>query len=155
MRARPPEPKVAVDAGALEGALRARISGEVRFDAGSRALYATDGSNYRQVPIGVVIPRDGRRRGRDRRASAASTARRSLARGGGTSLAGQCCNVAVVIDFSKYLNRDPRARSRARAAARVAARAACSTTCATRAEQHHLTFGARSRRPTTTARSAG
>src|SRR5579863_5671359 len=46
-----------VDAAALENALRQAVTGEVRFDAGSRALYATDGSNYRQVPIGVVIPR--------------------------------------------------------------------------------------------------
>src|SRR3954451_4266877 len=43
---------------ALYADLRRAISGEVRFDAGSRALYATDGSNYRQVPIGVVIPLD-------------------------------------------------------------------------------------------------
>ena len=45
------------DAEALGAALRARIAGEVRFDDGSRALYATDASNYRQVPIGVVVPR--------------------------------------------------------------------------------------------------
>src|SRR5206468_6002150 len=43
---------------ALEADLRAAVEGEVRFDAGSRALYATDGSNYRQVPLGVVLPRD-------------------------------------------------------------------------------------------------
>ncbi len=42
---------------ALAAELRTKIQGEVRFDAGSRALYATDGSNYRQAPIGVVIPR--------------------------------------------------------------------------------------------------
>jgi len=41
---------VQVDAGGLSGALRAQIRGEVRFDRGTRALYATDGSNYRQVP---------------------------------------------------------------------------------------------------------
>lgn len=46
-----------VDAEALGAELRKRVQGEVRFDAGSRALYATDGSNYRQVPIGVVLPR--------------------------------------------------------------------------------------------------
>src|SRR5689334_6371921 len=46
----------AVDAEALEADLRKAIEGEVRFDRGSRALYATDASNYRQVPIGVVIP---------------------------------------------------------------------------------------------------
>ncbi len=33
------------------------IEGEVRFDPGSRALYATDASNYRLIPVGVVIPR--------------------------------------------------------------------------------------------------
>src|ERR1051325_666183 len=47
-----------VDAAGLTAELRRRVRGEVRFDAGSRALYATDGSNYRQVPIGVVIPKD-------------------------------------------------------------------------------------------------
>src|SRR5438067_10550257 len=46
-----------IDASAIAMELRRAISGEVRFDADSRALYATDGSNYRQVPIGVVIPR--------------------------------------------------------------------------------------------------
>src|SRR5215467_8453713 len=89
---------------ALAGDLRRRISGEVRFDQGSRALYANDGSNYRQVPIGVVIPKTI-----EDVIQTVSLARQYgapiLARGGGTSLAGQCCNVAVVIDFSKYLNR--------------------------------------------------
>jgi FAD/FMN-containing dehydrogenase/Fe-S oxidoreductase len=89
---------------ALADQLAADISGEVRFDAGSRALYATDSSNYRQVPIGVVVP-----------ASRADVIRTVaicrehnaplLPRGGGTSLAGECCNTAVVVDFSKYLNR--------------------------------------------------
>src|SRR6185312_1015967 len=73
-------------------------------DSGSRALYATDGSNYRQVPIGVVIPRDA-----DDVVSTVAIARSHgvplLSRGGGTSLAGQCCNVALVMDMSKYFNR--------------------------------------------------
>jgi FAD/FMN-containing dehydrogenase/Fe-S oxidoreductase len=94
----------AVEATALARALAEAVSGEVRFDAGSRALYATDGSNYRQPPIGVVIPRDDRDVER-----AVAICRRFGApifgRGGGTSLAGQCCNVAVVFDFSKYMNR--------------------------------------------------
>ncbi len=88
----------------LVGELHTRIRGEVRFDDGSRALYATDASNYRQVPIGVVIPKDS--------VDVIQTvsACRSygvpiLVRGGGTSLAGQCCNVAVIIDMSKYMNR--------------------------------------------------
>ncbi len=93
-----------VDAHALALELRRRIHGEVRFDDGSRALYATDASNYRQVPIGVVIPRDA-----DDVIQTMTIAREFgapiLARGGGTSLAGQCCNVAVVLDTSKYMNR--------------------------------------------------
>ena len=45
------------EAAALQAELSRRISGEVRFDNASRAIYATDASNYRQVPIGVVIPK--------------------------------------------------------------------------------------------------
>ncbi|HEY9898367.1 MAG TPA: FAD-linked oxidase C-terminal domain-containing protein [Pantanalinema sp.] len=100
-------------AAALEAALAQRIKGEVRFDDGSRALYATDASNYRQVPIGVVIPRDA-----EDVVATLETCRRFgapvLGRGGGTSLAGQGCNVAVVLDFSKVMHRllwlDPEAR---------------------------------------------
>jgi FAD/FMN-containing dehydrogenase len=92
-----------VDAAALAVALRRRVRGEVRFDNGSRALYATDGSNYRQVPIGVVLPRDV-----DDVLATVSLAREYgapvLCRGAGTSLAGQTCNVAVVLDFSKYMS---------------------------------------------------
>ena len=92
-----------VDATALETELRNIISGEVRFDAGSRALYATDGSNYRQLPIGVVIPKS-----KQDVISTIAACRKFgaplLSRGGGTSLAGQCCNVAVVVDWSKYLH---------------------------------------------------
>jgi FAD/FMN-containing dehydrogenase len=93
---------IPVDEKLLEAALRARISGEVRFDTSTRALYATDGSSYRQVPIGVVIPRANA----DVLATIATCREHCapvLSRGGGTSLAGQCCNVAVVLDFSKYM----------------------------------------------------
>src|ERR1043165_1599337 len=87
----------------LERALQKQIRGEVRFDPGSRALYATDASNYRQVPIGVVIPRSI-----DDVVRTVAIARRHgapiLSRGGGTSLCGQCCNVAVVMGWSKYLH---------------------------------------------------
>src|SRR5580704_6552939 len=97
----------------LESHLRATIEGEVRFDVGTRAAYATDASNYRQVPVGVVIPRH-----EGDVIAALSLARENampiLARGGGTSLAGQGCNAALVLDFSKYMNRivaiDPGAR---------------------------------------------
>jgi FAD/FMN-containing dehydrogenase/Fe-S oxidoreductase len=88
----------------LESELRATIEGEVRFDVGTRAAYATDASNYRQVPVGVVIPRH-----EGDVIAALSLARENampiLARGGGTSLAGQACNAALVLDFSKYMNR--------------------------------------------------
>ncbi len=82
--------------------LEQTVRGEVRFDASARALYATDASNYRQIPIGLVVPRDAD----DVRATIAACRRFGvpvLARGGGTSLAGQTCNVAVVLDLSKYM----------------------------------------------------
>ena len=91
------------DARRLEAKLRRVVRGEVRFDAASRALYATDASNYRQVPIGLVIPLDAE----DVVATVAACCELGapiLSRGGGTSLAGQCCNVAIVLDFSKYMH---------------------------------------------------
>ena len=99
-----PAPRVgAPDLGALAEKLAAQLDGEVRFDAGSRALYATDGSNYRQVPMGVVIPRH-----KTDVLATIDVCREFgaplLSRGGGTSLAGQCCNFAVVMDMSKYLH---------------------------------------------------
>jgi len=126
-----------VDAVGLAEALGRRISGEVRFDRGSRALYATDGSNYRQVPIGVVLPRDA-----DEVLAAVELCREFgaplLCRGGGTSLAGQCCNVAVILDFSRYMARileiDP-----ARRIARVQPGVVLDN-LRVAAEKHHLTF---------------
>src|SRR4051812_32959160 len=85
------------DAASLEDDLRRSVRGAVRFDSGSRALYATDASNYRQVPIGAVVPLDEA----DLIAAVAACRRHGapvVQRGAGTSLAGQCCNVAVVID---------------------------------------------------------
>jgi FAD/FMN-containing dehydrogenase/Fe-S oxidoreductase len=132
--AAPPFPGAA----ALAAELAAAVQGEVRFDAGSRALYATDGSNYRQVPIGVVVPRDAG----DVAATLAACRRHGapvLARGGGTSLAGQCCNVAVVLDFSKYMHRlvelDPE-RRRARVEPGIVL-----DTLRRAAERHRLTYG--------------
>ncbi len=103
-----------IDTDGLLGALRERVDGEVRFDPGTRAAYSTDASNYRQVPLGVVLPRTP-----DAGADAIAVAREFgapvLSRGGGTSLAGQCTNTAVVIDWSKYCTRlesvDPEART--------------------------------------------
>ncbi|HEX2396729.1 MAG TPA: FAD-binding protein, partial [Solirubrobacteraceae bacterium] len=91
-----------VDAAALEKRLRAAVRGEVRFDAGLRGAYAHDSSNYRQPPIGVVLPRDA-----DDVVAALAACREHhapvLPRGCGTSLAGQGCNVAVVIDTSRHM----------------------------------------------------
>jgi len=92
------------EAYALEMELRKSVRGEIGFDAGTRSLYTTDASHYRQVPIGVVYPRDTA----DVEAAVAACRKFGapiLSRGGGTSLAGQCCNVAVVLDFSRYLDR--------------------------------------------------
>ena len=92
------------DTQALERALAGAVDGEVRFDPGSRGAYAQDSSNYRMPPIGVVIPRS-----RDAAVAAISVCAGMgvpvLSRGGGTSLAGQCCNEAVVIDWTKYCHR--------------------------------------------------
>ena len=127
-----------VDASALASALSRHVRGDVRFDDGSRALYATDGSNYRQVPIGVVLPRDAE----DVIATIALAREYGapiLCRGGGTSLAGQCCNVAVVLDFTKYMAEiieiDP-----ARRIARVQPGVVLDR-LRNAAEKHHLTFG--------------
>ena len=87
----------------LEALLKKNIRGEVRFDLGGRALYATDSSNYRQLPIGVICPRDAA----DVEAALAAcwiTKAAVLPRGAGTSLAGQCANVAVVFDYSRFMN---------------------------------------------------
>src|SRR5437667_6559394 len=133
-----PPPFPTVDALALAGRLRRKIKGEVRFDDGSRALYATDGSNYRQVPIGVVIPRDVEDVW-ETIAACRHFGAPILSRGGGTSLAGQCCNVAVVIDFSKYMNRVLEIDSQ-RKLARVQPGCVCDD-LRDAAEKHQLTFG--------------
>ena len=95
---------MATDTRILEAELRHRISGEVRFDPYSRAMYSTDASIYQMEPVGVVIPRDT-----DDVAEVIATCAEAgvavLPRGGGTSLAGQTVNHAVVMDFTKYMHR--------------------------------------------------
>ncbi|MGH8706580.1 MAG: FAD-binding oxidoreductase, partial [Burkholderiales bacterium] len=122
----------------LQAALAAAVAGEVRFDAGARAAYASEASNYRQVPIGVVLPRSAE----DVMAALAACRAHGapvLARGGGTSMCGQSVNVAVVIDCSKYLDRvlsiDAAARS-----ALVEPGVVCDSLNAA-AAGHGLTFG--------------
>lgn len=87
----------------LRSKLEAQTSAEVRFDAATRAIYASEASNYRQLPIGIVIPRSI--------ADIEATVRLCreagipiLPRGAGTSMCGQAVNAAVVIDASKYLH---------------------------------------------------
>jgi FAD/FMN-containing dehydrogenase/Fe-S oxidoreductase len=127
-----------VDVEGLARALRAGVRGEVRFDEGSRALYATDASNYRQAPLGVVLPRDV-----DDVVAAVDAVRRFgaplLSRGGGTSLAGQCCNSGVVLDFSKYMGEVLEVDARRRLA-RVQPGCVLDRLRAT-AERQGLTFG--------------
>jgi FAD/FMN-containing dehydrogenase/Fe-S oxidoreductase len=127
-----------VSSATLESALREGIRGDVEFGSGTRAVYATDSSNYRQVPIGVVFPRDET----DVVSALTICARFDaavLGRGAGTSLAGQGCNEAVVVDFSRYMTAileiDPVARI-----ARVQPGVVLDDLRAA-AEAHGLTFG--------------
>ncbi len=121
----------------VQADLRRSLRGEVRFDAGSKALYASDASNYRQIPLGVVVPADV-----DDLVAAVAVCRNHdvpfLTRGGGTSQNGQCVNVAVVADASKYVNRvvsvDPHGKT-----AIVEPGVICDT-LRNAAEEHGLTF---------------
>ena len=122
----------------LAEALKARVRGDVRLEPADRALYATDASNYRQVPLGVVLPRD------DADVETVVALAREyevplLARGAGTSLAGQTCNAAIVLDTSRYMNDilhlDPEARH-----ADVQPGVVCDQ-LRNAAEEHGLTFG--------------
>ena len=109
-----PEGVGEIDREALRRDLADAVQGEVRFDAGSRAVYSHDSSNYRQPPLGVVVPR-----GRDDVVAAVRACHAHgapvLPRGCGTSLSGETANVAVVLDTSKYMREilsiDPEART--------------------------------------------
>ncbi|WP_250462496.1 FAD-binding oxidoreductase [Caballeronia sp. GAFFF2] len=122
----------------LQRDLAAALRGEVRFDAGAKALYASDASNYRQVPLGVVVPRDV-----DDLARALELCGQHdvpfLTRGGGTSQNGQCVNVAVVADASKYVNRVVSIDSEARTA--IVEPGVICDTLRDAAGAHGLTFG--------------
>jgi len=92
-----------IDRPELVSALSERIDGEVRFDEYSRQLYATDASAYEILPIGVVLPQSTSDV-RNVIAYCASKGIPVLPRGGGTSLAGQAVNEAVVLDFTTYMD---------------------------------------------------
>jgi len=122
----------------LAAELRRSLSCPVHFEAQSRALYVTDASNYREVPIGVILPRTI-----SDVVEAMDICRRHeapiLGRGGGTAIPGQSCNVAVVFDFSRYMHNiieiDPQ-KQRARV------QPGCILDHLRKeAEKHHLTFG--------------
>src|SRR5690348_16183626 len=135
--AAPMKTEVELNAGALERDLARALQGEVRFSDGDRALYATDGSNYRMLPIGVVNPRSV-----DDIVATVEICRDHGApivnRGGGTSLAGQTCNVAVVIDSGKHLRRILELHH-GEGWARVQPGVVLDD-LRNRAEEHHLTF---------------
>ncbi|MFE9610277.1 FAD-binding and (Fe-S)-binding domain-containing protein [Streptomyces sp. NPDC006012] len=98
----------------LAAELRGAVRGEVAFDVTARALTTMDASNYRRVPLGVVAPRDA-----DDVAAVLGVCRARgvpvVARGGGTSIAGQATGTGVVLDFTRHMNRvleiDPGART--------------------------------------------
>ncbi|MBX6312257.1 MAG: FAD-binding protein, partial [Isosphaeraceae bacterium] len=134
---RPVKPLADVEAAALEAELRRRVRGAVRFDAGTRAMYTTDAAIFRRVPIGVILPRDAE----DVEAAVAACRKFGapiMGRGGGTSISGNSCNVAVIFDMSKYMNRifeiDPD-----RKIARVQPGVICDH-LRNAAERYHLTF---------------
>src|ERR1700694_4949486 len=88
----------------LERRLKSQLTGEVRFDPFTRGRYATDASHYQIMPLGVVAPRTIEEADRAiaiARAEGATV----LARGGGTSQAGQTVGESLIIDCSKYLPR--------------------------------------------------
>ncbi|HUG77109.1 MAG TPA: FAD-binding and (Fe-S)-binding domain-containing protein [Burkholderiales bacterium] len=126
-----------VDLRRLEAALKRAVGGEVRFDSGARGAYSADASNYRRVPIAVVLPRTI-----DDLIAAVAACRSHgapvLARGCGTSLNGQAVNVAVVIDCSKYLDR-VLALDAAAGLARIEPGVVCDS-LREAAERHGLTF---------------
>jgi FAD/FMN-containing dehydrogenase/Fe-S oxidoreductase len=127
-----------VDARALARELAREVRGEVRFSPGSRALYANDASVYRQLPIGVVVPRSA-----GDVVAAVEICRRHGAplgaRGCGTGLAGQTVNEAVLFDFSKYMN-EIRTLDGERRTARVQPGVVLDR-LRDAAEKHGLTFG--------------
>ncbi|MGW6788032.1 FAD-binding and (Fe-S)-binding domain-containing protein [Streptomyces chartreusis] len=87
----------------LEAELRKAVRGEVGFDVTSRALTTMDASNYRRVPLGVVAPHDA-----DDVAAVLEVCRDHMvpvvARGGGTSIAGQATGTGIVLDFTRHMN---------------------------------------------------
>ncbi|HEX3343415.1 MAG TPA: FAD-binding oxidoreductase, partial [Polyangiaceae bacterium] len=137
-RTEPASGQAQIDARALWKRLRETVEGEVRFDPGSRGLYAQDASNYYHLPLGVVLPRHA-----DDVVAVIDACRAAgapiVARTGGTALAGQTCNEALVLDFSKYM-RHIREIDEARRIARVEPGVICDE-LARAAKPYRLTWG--------------
>jgi FAD/FMN-containing dehydrogenase/Fe-S oxidoreductase len=93
-----------IDVGTLETTLRKAVKGEVRFSDADRGMYASDASNYRMTPLGVVLPKNA-----DEVVATVAACREFgapiFARGGGTAIPGQTVNQGVLLDLSKYMNR--------------------------------------------------
>src|SRR6185369_5363200 len=130
--------QLTIDRGALQQELHAAVRGEIRFGGGGLGKYASDASNYRMVPLGVILPRDA-----DDVVAAVAACRKYgapiFARGGGTAIPGQTVNDGVLFDFSKYMNRihelDP-ANKRARVEPGTVL-----DSLRHAANEHNLTFG--------------
>ena len=92
----------ASEVSAIADKLRGQIAGEIRMDHYNRLMYSTDASMYQMMPVGVVVPRSA-----DDVEATIRVAREHgvpvMPRGGGTALAGQATNHAIVMDFSKYM----------------------------------------------------
>ncbi|WP_340560573.1 FAD-binding and (Fe-S)-binding domain-containing protein [Streptomyces sp. GSL17-111] len=122
----------------LAAELRRAVQGEVEFDAASRALTTMDASNYRRVPVGVVAPRDAA----DVAATLAVCREHGVpvvARGAGTSIAGQATGTGVVLDFTRHMNAVLELDADARTA--VVQPGVICDVLRDRAAPHGLTFG--------------
>ncbi len=128
---------VSYDVPWLAHELRAELRGRVADDAGSRALYAADGSNYRAVPDLVVVPADREDLATAVMLTAAAGAPVTM-RGGGTSMAGNAIG-GVVIDASRYVNTIVDVDAQARTA--VVEPGVVLTDLLAAARPHGLTFG--------------
>ena len=109
---------------ALAARLRKELDAEVLFDAASRGRYSTDASIYQIEPVGVVVPRS-EEAARAAIAIAVEEGVPILPRGAGSSQCGQAVGAALVIDHTKYLNRD-RCRSTRKPRAPSCSPASCS-----------------------------
>lgn len=80
------------------------LQGELKIDPLSKIIYATDGSIYREIPLGAAFPKDDL----DIRKLVDFAGKNNISlipRTAGTSLAGQCVGNGLVVDVSRYMNK--------------------------------------------------